>query len=297
MERELVDWLRRTLPPHPLLKVGLGDDANLVVTTDSLGDGAHFHVDQTEPRWIGHKCLAANLSDLAAMAAQPLAAVVSLMLPRDHADPAALAQGMYAAMIPLAAEFDLALAGGDTNAWDGPLTVCITAFGTTGPRGALVRSGARPGDAILVTGELGGSIVGHHLDFTPRVREALRLHRDYPLTAGMDITDGLALDLDRLCQASGCGAVLFADAIPVSPAAEQLAAAEGGDALLHALSDGEDFELLLTAPADVAQRIIEAQPLECGVSLIGEITDTPGLQLRDASGATRPLQPTGYLHG
>ncbi len=161
-------------------------------------------------------------------------------------------------MIPLAAAFDLALAGGDTNAWDGPLTVSVTAFGTTSSKGALLRSGARPGDAILVTGELGGSIVGHHLDFTPRVHEALRLHRDYDLTAGMDITDGLALDLDRLCQASGCGAVLFADAIPTSAAAEQLAAAEGGDGLRHALSDGEDFELLLTAPADVAQRIIDA---------------------------------------
>ncbi|TWT36430.1 Thiamine-monophosphate kinase [Posidoniimonas corsicana] len=306
MERDLVDWLQKTLPPHPLLRVGLGDDAavlslrqtaDLVVTTDSLGDGSHFLLNEAEPRWIGHKCLAANLSDLAAMAAKPVAVVVSVMLPRGHADPLALAKGLYRGMLPLAEQFETIIAGGDTNVWDGPLTVSVTAFGQPTDRGALLRSNARAGDAILVTGELGGSITGRHLDFTPRVAEALLLHQRYDLHAGMDITDGLSLDLSRLCAASGRGALLDAAAIPVSPAAQQLAAADGTDPLHHALSDGEDFELLLTAPRETAEAMLRESPVECGLSIVGEVTARPGMEIREADGHTTTLEPTGFWHG
>ncbi|MCA9242134.1 MAG: thiamine-monophosphate kinase [Planctomycetales bacterium] len=305
MERELVDWLLANLPPHPLLRIGIGDDAavlerapegELVVTTDSLGDGVHFDLARHEPRWIGYKCLAVNLSDLAAMAAEPIAGVVSLMLPRSHPNVRVLAQGLYEGMLPLAERFGCSIAGGDTNVWDGPLTVCVTALGHTTLSGPLTRSGARPGDAILVTGELGGSITGHHLTFTPRVEEALLLHDRYGLSAGMDISDGLALDLSRLCQASGCGAVIDAAEVPVSPAAEQLAQAAGGDALSHALADGEDFELLLTAPRPVADRMIREQPVACGLTIIGEVEPSPGLRRRDRQGVVSRLEPQGYWH-
>lgn len=305
MERELVDWLQKTLPGGAHVELGLGDDAavlrpfgdaRLVVTTDSLGDGTHFLMNEVEPRWIGHKCLAASLSDLAAMAAEPVAVFVSLMLPRGANDPLALAKELFAGMTRLAEEFATPIAGGDTNVWDGPLTVSVTAIGRLGERGPLLRGAAQPGDAILVTGELGGSITGRHLDFTPRVREALVLHQRYNLHAGMDITDGLALDLSRLCEASGLGAVLEAQAIPISPAAEQLAQADGSDALHHALSDGEDFELLMTAPYKVAEQMVTDQPVGCGIAIIGKIIAEPGLFLASPGVAPQPLKPSGYLH-
>lgn len=305
MERELVEWLRAALPPHPLLKLGLGDDAailsqtsgqGIVVTTDSLGDGSHFLLDEVQPRRVGHKCLAVNLSDLAAMAAKPLAAVISLMLPRAHPELFELTKRLYEGMLPLAEAFDVAIAGGDTNVWDGPLTVSVTALGQVTDRGPWRRNSAKPGDAILVSGQLGGSITGRHLDFTPRVREALLLNQRYTLHAGMDITDGLALDLSRLCLASDCGALLRRDAIPISPAAEQLAHAEGSEPLRRALSDGEDFELLLTASQEEAKRMIADAPLACGLNILGEITPQAGLQIQDANGRAAPLEPTGYWH-
>jgi len=308
MERDFVDWLRSALPPHPLLKLGVGDDAavlalqnaaGMVVTTDLLADGTHFLADETDAQLIGRKCLAANLSDLAAMAATPQAAVVSLLLPRQGAggqDTGALARRIVQGMLPLAEEFGAAIVGGDTNVWDGRLAVSITALGQEHPHGSLTRSDAKRGDRLLVTGDLGGSLEGHHLAFTPRVNEARLLNQRFSLHAGMDITDGLAVDLDRLALASGVGAVLNSVCIPTSPAAERLALAAGGEALAHALNDGEDFELLLAVPPDSAQAILAEQPLECGVTDIGEIV-AEGLWIEDASGDRRPLAPAGYLHG
>lgn len=308
MEREFVDWLRGSLPTHPLLKLGVGDDAavlslgaaaDAVVTTDLLADGTHFLTDEIDPELIGRKCLAANLSDLAAMAAEPVAVVVSLLLPRGGVarfDSGSLARKLIEGMIPLAEEFHCAIAGGDTNAWDGRLAVSVTAIGRTTPRGPLLRSGAKVGDKLLVTGDLGGSLEGHHLAFTPRVREALLLHERYDLHAAMDVTDGLAIDLSRLAEASGVGALVVAESIPTSPSAERLALAAAGDPLDHALGDGEDFELLLAVPTTSAEAILTEQPLACGVTLIGEVV-AEGLWLENKKAGRQALQPRGYLHG
>lgn len=307
MERDFVDWLRETLPPHPLLKIGPGDDAavlamgdasEIVVTSDLLADGTHFLTSEVDPPLIGRKCLAANLSDLAAMAAQPLAVVVSLLLPRAGAgrqDTWQLARGLYKGMLPLAEQFGTSIAGGDTNVWDGKLAVSITALGRVTERGPLLRSGAQVGDRLLVTGDLGGSIEGEHLNFTPRIAEALLLHQNYDLHAGMDITDGLAVDLHRLTVASQVGAEIVAADIPTSPAAERLAMASGGDAARHALTDGEDFELLLAIPAESAEQMLRDQPLECGITQVGQIVET-GLWLQNAGGARQALEPAGYTH-
>src|SRR5262249_34005947 len=156
--------------------------------------------------------------------------------------------------------------------------------GRTTSRGALTRHGAQPGDALVVTGELGGSILGHHLNFEPRVREALTLHANYPLHAGLDISDGLALDASRLAQASGCGAALDLAAIPVSSDALRLAAPTGRPAIDHALGDGEDFELLLAIPAVAAAQVIEDTSIDIALTKIGECIDKPGLWRRDPHG-------------
>jgi thiamine-monophosphate kinase len=300
------------VPTHPRAKLGLSDDAailslgsrsDVVVTTDLLTDGVDFELGRHELRRVGRQALGVNLSDLAAMAAQPIAAVISLALPRQWSggdQPLGLAIELYEGILPLAAEFDVAIAGGDTNTFDGPLVISVTALGQVTERGPLLRSGGRPGDWLLVTGALGGSILGHMLDFTPRVREALLLHERYDLHAGIDISDGLALDMSRLAEASGCGAVFYPHQVPISEDARRLAQREGATdsdatALRHALGDGQDFELLIAAAPATAKRILQEQPLECRISHVGELVSDEGLW-EDANGTRTRIEPIGWVH-
>ncbi|MBN1912476.1 MAG: thiamine-phosphate kinase [Pirellulales bacterium] len=305
MESELIDQLRRRLPDHPLLRKGVGDDAAVlrmagtdecVVTVDLLTDGVDFRLDEVDPRRVGHKALAVNLSDLAAMAARPLAGVIALALPRRGGLELALA--LYDGILPLAERYDLAVAGGDTNSWDGPLAVSITLLGQVTERGPLLRSGATPGDRILVTGAFGGSILGRHLDVEPRVDEVLLLAQHYKLHAGIDVSDGLSIDLFHLTQESGCGAELDLHAVPVHDDARRLAdqLADGSTALDHALGDGEDFELILAAGPDVARRIVDDQPLGVPVTDVGRFVAEPGLWQTDRQSGRRPLPPRGWEH-
>ena len=155
MELEFIRWLREHVPRHPSAPLGLSDDAALislagrsdvVVTIDTTTDGVDFRLATDDPRRIGRQALAANLSDLAAMAARPVAAVISLVLPRDGAgktEPLQLAIALYEGLLPLAAEFDVAIAGGDVNSFDGPLVISVTALGQTSGRGPLLRSGGQ----------------------------------------------------------------------------------------------------------------------------------------------------------
>jgi thiamine-monophosphate kinase len=313
MELEFIRWLREHVPHHPNAPLGLRDDAalvslgsqsNVVVTIDTLTDGVDFRVATDDPRRIGRQALAANLSDLAAMAAVPLAAVISLALPRNELgtnDSLTLAIALYEGLLPLAKEYDVAIAGGDTNTFDGPLVISVAAFGRPTSRGPLTRAGGRAGDWLLVTGSLGGSILGHMFDFTPRVREAIALHERYKLHAAIDISDGLALDASRLAAESGCGAVIFTDCVPISPAAFELAEQEKATepqtaARHHALSDGQDFELLIAAAPEVAQRILNENPIECSLTRVGELIPEPGLWQQSADRPRGPLEPIGWKH-
>jgi len=151
-----------------------------------------------------------------------------------------------------------------------------------------------PGLALFVTGPLGGSILGKHLDFTPRVREALELQLHARIHAMLDISDGLAADVNHLCEESGCGAVLAAERIPVSVAARQMN--DSRMPLEHALGDGEDFELAFAVSPEDGRRLLAQQPIS-GVTLswIGECLAAPGLYL-DENGQRRPLPATGYVH-
>jgi thiamine-monophosphate kinase len=236
--------------------------------------------------------MAVNLSDIAAMGGRPVAAVVSVGLPRRGTK--SLAEELYAGMRAIADEFETAIVGGDTNTWDGGLVISVALLGDAGPHGAILRSGAKPGDWLFVTGPLGGSILGKHLDFTPRVREALELQQHVRIHAMLDISDGLAADVNHLCEESGCGAVLAAERIPVSAAARQMN--DGRTPLEHALGDGEDFELAFAVSPDDGRRLL-AQQLIAGVSLswIGECLAEPRLYLEE-NGQRRPLPATGYVH-
>jgi thiamine-monophosphate kinase len=305
VESELVDYLRRRIGSHRLLKLGPGDDAAVlrmanveecVMTVDVLTDHVDFELAEIDPKRAGRKALAVNLSDLAAMASEPLAGVVGLVLPKSGG--MQLAVDLYEGLLALAEEFDVAIAGGDTNSWDGPLAISVTLIGRVTQSGPLLRSGAVPGDRVLVTGSFGGSILGHHLDFQPRVNEALALAGRYRLHAGIDVSDGLSIDLGRLATESGCGAVLEAEAIPIRDDARRLAKelADGSSPLDHALGDGEDFELILAVAAEEAERMIAERPLEVELTNVGRFVARPGLWLADSSGGREPLSLRGYQH-
>ncbi|HVL12619.1 MAG TPA: thiamine-phosphate kinase [Gemmata sp.] len=316
-----IAWLRSRTPADPRVRVGPGDDCAvlapparpLLVTTDMLMDGVDFVLAEVGPRRAGRKAMNANLSDVAAMAGVPTAAVVSVALPRpasrgrqppvgfsrDHApgadatgSPGGLAEQLYLGLRDAADAFGVAIVGGDTNSWDGPLVISVTALGEATERGPVTRAGARPGDWLFVTGPLGGSILGRHLDFTPRVREALALHAAVGLRAMCDVSDGLAADLNHILEESRCGAVLSADAVPVSDAAKELSRTSGKTPLQHALGDGEDFELVFAvSPADGAA-LLRGSPVP--VFKVGECVES-GLWL-EANGTREPLAPTGWVH-
>ena len=305
METEFVRWLRERIPAHPFLLLGPGDDAAIlewksrsdcVVTTDLLTDQVDFDINATSLERIGRKALAVNLSDLAAMAAEPVGVVISLALPRHGA--LQIAQQLYEGILPLAEQWSVAVAGGDTNCWCGPLAISVTAIGCVTEYGALRRDGAQTGDEILVTGELGGSILGKQFDFTPRIDEAICLNKMFDIHAAMDISDGLSLDLSRMMSESGCGAELDLDAIPISKAAHQLAKTRDmvQTPLQHALSDGEDFELILTVPMPESRRLLDQSPLETRLTRIGRCIDQAGIYVCDAAGHHRPLSPRGFTH-
>lgn len=308
MELDFVANLIARIPTDPRLEVPPGDDAAVlrpppgrrtVVTVDMLMEGVDFVLGaECTPRRVGHKALAVNLSDLAAMAARPEAAVVAVSLPRQHGD--TIGRGLLDGILGLAAEHGVTLAGGDTNAWDGPLVISITAIGSVLPGRAWRRDGARPGDLLVVTGACGGSLLGRHLDVVPRCREAALIAERFSVHAAIDVSDGLTLDLWRVMQASGTGAVVDLAAIPIHADAFRMATqpGDGRSPLDHALADGEDFELLLALPPDEARRLAADAPCLLGSSatVIGEVIEGSGLTARAADGTVSPLEPRGYEH-
>jgi thiamine-monophosphate kinase len=298
-EFDYIDWVRRRTPADARVLLGPGDDtavlrpaaAPLLVTTDMLLEGSCFIMAEAGPRRVGRKAMAVNLSDIAAMAGKPTAAVVSVGLPRTGGR--AIAEQLYEGLRDVADDFDTPIVGGDTNTWDGGLVISVTVFGEATGRGPVRRSGAKPGDWLFVTGSLGGSVLGKHLDFTPRVAEALELHRLVDLHAMIDVSDGLAADLHHICTECGCGATLVAEAIPISDAARSMS--DGRSPLDHALSDGEDFELVFAVNEIDGQRLSQEQLIP-GIVLtkIGEcVPDGYWLEER---GQLRPLEPRGYVH-
>ncbi len=300
MENEFHQWLLANLPDSPRGLVGLGDDAavlewssdpDCVVTSDMLAEGVHFLLKQAGAHRVGRKSLAVNLSDLAAMGATPIGAVVSIMLPR-HADKT-LPRELMLGIRELADQHDVAIVGGDTNCWTGDLVISVCAFGTLHGAPALRRDGAQPGDVVMTTGPLGGSRTAHHLDFQPQVAVGRELRMRGGVTAAMDISDGLAIDSWRMARHSRCGIELDATAIPITTAARQLShAGSGKSPLEHALSDGEDFELLVTVPDHEARTFSR----ELGMHRIGQCVSEQGLWLRDEDGERTVLQPLGYEH-
>ena len=275
---------------HDVAAVQL-DSSVAVVTNDVLIDGVHFDLTQHAPADVAWKALGVNLSDLAAAASEPVGFVVGAVLPAPVSRE--LFDALMAGFAEASARAGCPCLGGDTNVASGPLTLSVTALGRPGPMGVLSRAGAQVGDRLSVTGPLGGSLAGRHLHVRPRNAAALTLARHEIPHAMMDLSDGLARDLPRLCQRSGVGARIDAAAIPVH--ADVTATAEP-DRLRAALGDGEDFELLV-AHAALSEATRETLEHE-GVSLheIGEVVGAAeGLRLIEA-GEPRSWPEGGFDH-
>lgn len=297
-EFEIIGHIRSATPSHPSVFVGPGDDcavlavgsSRLLVTTDVLTEGVDFILSECGPRAVGRKAMAVNLSDIAAMGGRATAAVVGVVLPHSTGS---MVEQIHAGLREVADRFNVPLVGGDTNSWDGRLVVSVTVLGEP-IREPVLRSRAKPRDWIFVTGPCGGSILGRHLNPTPRLREAELLVTNFALHAMIDVSDGLSADLNHILTESGCGAVLTAEAIPIHTDAVELAKRTGKTPLLHALGDGEDFELVFTVDADTGAKLLVAPPAP--VWKIGECVGEPGLWITE-NRVQRPLAPSGWEHG
>lgn len=253
-EFDLIRELVRELPKKLQGKIGIGDDAGIlrfgagpeiVFSTDAIVEDVDFRMKMNRPEWVGRKALAVNLSDMAAMGARPLAFVIALgVSPRVSLD---WIKRFYRGLTPLMRRYGLECLGGDVSR-SKTFFASVSMIGKCCKGKAILRSGARPGDWIGVTGRLGGSILRHQFLFTPRVDEAVYLAENFSLSSMIDISDGLAQDLEHILKSSGVFANVDATKIPVSRDAVKLSRSRYAAAFHHAVSDGEDFELLFTVP-------------------------------------------------
>jgi thiamine-monophosphate kinase len=298
-ELDLIRWIRGRIGKRAgRIVVDSGDDAavlkvgrgNLLFKTDSVIDGVHFDSRTARPEDVGHKAIARCLSDIGAMGCFPTFAVVAMMIPRNARQ--AWIKRLLTGLERTARNFDTAVVGGDVATHQGRLAINVALLGETRDLKPVRRSGARVGDAIAVTGPLGGSILGRHLRFTPRVREGVELNRRFELHAMIDLSDGLSTDLRHLCEESRVGAILYADRIPITPAARRLARKDKRSPIEHALSDGEDYELLFTLPRNEAVRVEKARLGR----VIGEVAAIDGVYLREGPDRLREIERQGWEH-
>ncbi len=292
----LIDEIKKELPKNSTAPLGIGDDAAIVrlgagkdtlFTTDMLIEDRHFKRPDASPYEIGWKALAVNISDIAAMGGWPTHAVVSLALPRDLT--LGFVQEMYRGMRAVAKQFGVQIVGGDTNQGQ-KLVVSVALLGQVRRGHAALRSGAKPGDVIFVTDFLGASYASKkHLTFTPRVKEARYLLEQFKVHAMMDLSDGLASDIHRLTAASGVGALIAYEAVPVAFTASVEAA----------LTEGEDFELLFTlSPKEAARLTLRpTDPKLATFHPVGKITHKKnGVKLVRANGSVQVLNEKGFDH-
>lgn len=320
-EFDLIErYFARLTPARDDIRLGIGDDAavvsvpagsDLVIATDTLVAGVHFP-DDSSPQAIGHKALAVNLSDLAAMGAEPAWATLALTLPQaGESWLAAFAEGFGR----LAGETGIALVGGDTTR--GPLTVSVTVQGLVPAGHALTRRGAQPGETIYVSGALGAAAAALALAESAAgygaaddsIR-ACRARLDFPVpclalgrelldiaSAVIDISDGLLADLGHLCSASGVSAEVDVDAVPRHPALAQFLAADAAEWYDWPLAGGDDYELCFTVPTAKEARVTRlAETLGIALTRIGRVTAGEGLVLQHADGSEYRARGQGYQH-
>lgn len=334
-ERALIERIRRRVPPAPdRLLLGIGDDAAVVVpekgtfeviTTDALVEGIHFDRRFCSAADVGFKAIAVNASDVAAMGATSRVALLSLMLPPGL--PVSDLDELLDGVLEMTKICGAVVAGGNITRSPGPLIVDVTMTGSVKPRRVLTRAGGRPGDALYVTGSIGGAAAGlewlraraaagagradaeiagtagatadcvtRYRRPAPRLRIGALLGRNRAASACMDLSDGLADAVSQIAEASGTGAIVDAAALPIHPGAREWFATAGRDPVTASLSGGDDYELAFAVPSRARGRLrsVTGQARGVPVTRIGELTADPAVQLvRD--GRAEPL-PAGFTH-
>ncbi|MCE5197838.1 MAG: thiamine-phosphate kinase [Armatimonadota bacterium] len=304
------------------LALSIGDDGALVkcgeslmiITTDLLVEGTHFRMDINDAYLLGWKSAAVNISDVAAMGGLPTFSFVSIGLPDISV---AVVESIYQGMYDASNAFGSVIAGGDTVGSECGIVINVTQLGTVEPDRAARRSGAKPGDVVIVTNTLGDSraglemllkfgldearrvsafLVERHLKPEPRVWEARSAVETGRVHSMMDLSDGLASDIGKLCEASGVGVRIFADKLPVSEDLHIAAARLDADTTALAAGGGEDYELLITCAAEDAQAIIKViSSTGSSAAVIGEIVDGGDVVLVSSDGNEQPM-PVGWKH-
>jgi thiamine-monophosphate kinase len=294
----LIDRISRRAPLARKVKLGIGDDAAvlaysarkyLLLTTDMLVEDVHF-TRRDQPQQVGHKSLACNISDIAAMGGLPTYAVISWGLPSRL--PVTYVDQLMRGIERLAKDYQISIVGGDTVKSD-KIIINIALLGEVKNKHLVTRSGAQKGDLLMVTGPLGGSLPsGRHLTFQPRIKAVQFLvHHHYQPTAMIDISDGLVGDLFHILKASRVGAVIYEDRIPRNTHKGQAVALE------HALYDGEDYELLFTLRQAKAERLLKHRHPDLPFFAIGEITGhREQVVLVDRKGHKTRIERQGYTH-
>lgn len=303
-EFSFIEWIRKRQKRRKDVMLGIGDDCAILdvsadklclITTDMLVDGTHFDLKKCTIHDVGRKAIACSISDVAAMGCQPTVAVISICFPVHTTEK--FARELYNGIWDIADKYTIEIVGGDIISGRSPFCINVTMLGRDDGLKPVRRSGAKAGDMILVTGELGGAILGKHLHFEPRLKEGLALNKNFTIHAMIDISDGLTADLNHILEESGMGAILYEDRIPISHAAVELSRKTGHTPLYHALSDGEDYELLMTLSKAQAKRVLSSGLLtEVKVSCIGEIVKGSGIQVKSSGGNIRRIKPRGYEH-
>ncbi|MFH1753412.1 MAG: thiamine-phosphate kinase [Candidatus Omnitrophota bacterium] len=286
---------RRTKTDRSVM-LGIGDDAAVIKTdgdkcllfaSDMIVEGVHFDLKKAKPFDIGWKALCVNISDIAAMGGVPRYACVSAGINKNTK--LRSTDGIYSGILSAARRFGVNIVGGDTSSSD-KLVIDVSIIGEARKGEIIYRSGAKPGDVILVTGTLGGSIKGKHLKFTPRIRESQFLVKNFKINSMIDISDGLSSDLSHICKSSGVGAKIYESLIPLSKDARSVKSA---------LSDGEDYELLFTVPKKGLSRMIKRfkKRSKTPLAVIGEVTKkNAGIKIVDRFGRILSLTGRGFAH-
>ncbi|MDP8234253.1 MAG: thiamine-phosphate kinase [Candidatus Saelkia tenebricola] len=289
-EDKIIDFLKKKFY-YKSIPLGIGDDAAvlsysenkyLLFTTDTIVDGVHFKVKDINLGYIGRKAINVNISDIAAMGGEPLYAVINFGLPKyDKKLISKIFNGIYYS----AKKYNVKIVGGDTVR-SKCLFLAVSMIGIVNKKYFTSRSNAKEGDIICITGNIGGAVLsGKHLSFTPRLKEAQWIVKNLMPTSMIDVSDGLFVDLGRLCVLSKKGAVLFKENIPISDKATDFKSA---------LQDGEDFELLFTLKSGtkLPKKVLDTNTK---ISTIGRIIPDKGIYLED-KGKVSNVKIKGYDH-